>query len=542
VLSAAEAPESNMKEASSLALEPSLPDVPSAPAPALSGRKDYFNTVHLMSDLRGHALRGTSITLVAQIVAFGISTIGTVILARLLTPHDFGLVAMVLSASLLLQGFGTNGFIEATIQREEIDHKQISNLCWINVGINLMLTLAFMALAPAIAWFYKEPLLKPIVVAIAVSILFGGTSTQHQALLRRHMEFYKIAACDIVAMLASVGVAIALAYRGWGYWALVARWVMAPAATTAAAWAFCGWRPGLPSRGAGARPMLGFAFNTYGNFVLNYFSRTVDKVLVGRFHGSQALGFYDRAYQFSMLLPSQLYGPLNSVGVPAFSRLASDPAKYRRTFLKLFSIMAFVCMPASAVLTLTGKDVILLMLGPQWNSAGEIFSIFGVSIGVMMLYYKHPTLHISLGTPDRWLRWAIVSSLATVLLIVMGLPFGARGVAAAYSASFYILIGPALWYAGRPIELKVSSLVSGVWKYSVAALVAGLVCWFLTDRLAVTAGIVMHLNVFVRILVTSALCTSIYLVLVLLLYRSFEPFSQFIKLVRDMIPGMASRR
>jgi PST family polysaccharide transporter len=531
-----------MKKASSLALEPSLTDLASAPPSALSGRKDYFNTVHLMSDLRGHALRGTSITLVAQILSFAISTTGTVILARLLTPHDFGLVAMVLSASLLLQGFGTNGFIEATIQREEIDHRQISNLCWINVSINLMLTLAFMALAPAIAWFYREPLLKPIVVALAVSILFGGTSTQHQALLRRHMEFYKIAACDIAAMIASVGVAIALAYRGWGYWALVARWVMAPAATTVAAWVFCGWRPGLPSRGTGTRPMLGYAFNTYGNFVLTYFSRTVDKVLVGRFQGSQALGSYDRAYQFSMLLPSQLYGPLNSVGLPAFSRLASDPPKYRQTFLRLFSMMAFVCMPVSAVLTLTGKDVIFVMLGPQWNSAGEIFSIFGLSIGVMMLYYKHPTLHLSLGTPDRWLRWAIVSSMVTVLLIVIGLPFGARGVAAAYSASFYILIGPALWYAGRPVQLKISSLLSVAWRYSVAALAAGLVCWFITDRLAVIAGIVMHLNVVVRILVTSALCTSIYLVLVLVLYRSLEPFSQFTKLVRDMIPGMASRR
>jgi O-antigen/teichoic acid export membrane protein len=513
---------------------------PSASVSAPSGRKDYFNTAHVMSDLRGLALRGTSITLVAQTLTFAISTTGTIILARLLTPRDFGLVAMVLSVSLLLQGFGTNGFIEATVQREEIDHRQISNLCWINVGINLMLTLAFMASAPAIAWFYEEPLLKPVVVVLAVSILFGGTSTQHQALLRRHMEFYKIAACDIAAMLASVGVAIALAYRGWGYWALVAKWVVAPAVTTAAAWAFCGWRPGLPSLGTGARPMLKFAFNTYGNFVLAYLGRTVDKVLLGRFQGSQALGYYDRAYQFSMLLPSQLYGPLNSVGVPAFSRLASDPAKYRQTFLKLFSMMAFVCLPASAVLTLTGRDVIFLMLGPQWNSAGEIFSIFGISIGVMMLYYKHPTLHISLGTTDRWLRWAVISSLATVLLIVMGLPFGAKGVAVAYSASFYILIGPALWYAGRPVQLEISSLISAVWKYFVAALAAGLACWFMTNRLGATAELVSHLNVVVRILVSSALCTSLYLVLVLVLYRGVEPFSQFITIVRDMIPGMTS--
>jgi PST family polysaccharide transporter len=509
---------------------------------AATTRKDYFTTAHLMSDLRGLALRGTTVTLVAQVLTFGMSTAGTVILARLLTPHDFGLVAMVVSVSLLLQGFGVNGFIEATVQREDINHRLLSNLCWINVGVNLILTLAFMALAPAIAWFYREPGLKPIVLVLAVSILFSGVSTQQQALLRRHMEFYKIAACDIAAMLASVGVAIALAYRGWGHWALVAKFVMAPLVTAIAAWLLCGWRPGLPSKGTGAGPMLRFALNTYGNFVLAYFGRTVDKVLLGRFQGSQALGYYDRAYQLSMLLPSQLYGPLNSVGVPAFSRLAGDPAKYRQAFLKLFSMMAFVCMPISAILTLTGKDVILLILGPQWNNAGEIFSTFGVSIGVMMLYYKHPTLHISLGTTDRWLRWAVVSFVVTVLLIVMGLPFGAKGVAVAYSASFYILIGPALWYAGRPVRLRLSSLASEAWRYSVAALAAGLASWFITNRLGVTAETMTHLNVVARIVASSALCASIYVVLVFSLYRSVEPFAQFIRLVRGMVQGVGPNR
>lgn len=139
--------------------------------------KDYFSTDHLRTDLRTRALRGASVTLIAQACTYGIGTVGTIILARLLTPHDFGLVTMVLAFSLLLQNFGSNGFIEATIQRQEIHHKQISTLFWVNVGINLMLTLLFMASAPVIAWFYKEPLLKPIVVAIAVSILLSGLST-----------------------------------------------------------------------------------------------------------------------------------------------------------------------------------------------------------------------------------------------------------------------------------------------------------------------------------------------------------------------------
>jgi PST family polysaccharide transporter len=481
-----------------------------------------------------------SVTLIAQACAFAVSTVGTIVLARLLTPHDFGLVAMVLAFSFLLQNFGLNGFVEAIIQRENIDHRQVSTLWWINVGINLMLALLFVALAPAIVWFYGEPSLKPIVAVMALSILFGGLSTQHQALLRRNMEFTKIAGCDIGATLASLVIAILLAYWGWGYWSLVARWVAAPFVTTVGAWVLCGWRPGLPARGTGVSPMLKFAFNTYGNFVLFYLCRTSDKILVGRFHGSQALGSYDRAYQLSMMLPNQLLSPLNSVVMPAFSRLAANPARYRQTYLTLLSMLAFVCMPLSAVLTLTGSDLIVVLLGPQWKSAGQIFAMFGLSIGILMVYCTHSWLHLSLGTPDRWLRWAVIAFVVTVLLFLIGLPFGPFGVAAGYSASFYILTFPALWYAGRPIDLKLSAVLGGVWKYFVSALTAAIVCWFMMSGFDLTAAVFVRFGALARIAASFVLCTSVYLVLVVVLYRGVTPISQFVYLVRDMIPRVSS--
>ena len=497
---------------------------------------DYFSAARLRPDLRSKALTGASVTLVAQTCAFAIGTVGTIVLARLLTPHDFGLVTMVLTFSFLLQNFGLNGFIEATIQREEIDHKQVSTLHWINVGINLMLTLIFMASAPLVARFYGEPLLKPIVVVMAIAILFGGAATQHQGLLRRNMEFGKVAGCDIAATIASLGIAILLAYRGWGYWALVARWVTAPVMTAAGSWLLCEWRPGPPVRGIGVRPMVKFAFNTYGNFALFYFGKTADKILVGRFLGSQALGSYDRAYQLSTLLPSQLFTPLNSVAMPAFSRLASTPEHFRRTYLTLLSILAFVCMPVSAVVTLTGSDLILVLLGPQWKDAAQIIPVLGLSTGMMLLYCTHAWLHLSLGTPDKWLRWALIAFVVTMLLVVMGLPFGPLGVAAGYSASLYILTPPAIWYAGRPIDLKVSAILGGVWKYLVSALVAGFLCWFIVNRSDVPAAVFTHLNVLTRLAASATLCLSLYLVLVVLLHRGITPILQFVTLARDMIP------
>ena len=504
--------------------------------PCETAWRDYFSTAHLKPDLRRKTLTSVSITLIAQTCAFVMSTVGTIVLARLLTPRDFGLVTMVLAFSLLLQSFGMNGLIEATIQREEIDRAQVSTLHWINVGINFVLMLIFMASAPLIAWFYNEPLLKPIVVVMAISILFGGASTQHQGLLRRNMEFGKVAGCDIAATLASLSIAIVLAYRGWGYWALVARWVTAPVVLAAGGWLMCAWRPGPPAKGTDVRPMLKYAFSTYGNFVLFYFSKTADKVLVGRFLGSQALGAYDRAFQLSAMLPSQLAVPLNSVAMPAFSRLARDPARFRHTFLTLLSILAFVCMPLSAIVTLTGRELIRLLLGPQWESAGQILPVFGLSTGLMLMYFTHGWLHLSLGTPDRWLRWAGMAFVVTIGLLMAGLPFGPLGVAAAYSASLYILTVPAIWYAGRPVELKVSAIVGGAWKFFVAALGAGLLGWFVTTVWGPTATPFNHLSPVVRIAASIILCVSSYLLFVVMLHRGVEPISQFICLVRDMIP------
>jgi O-antigen/teichoic acid export membrane protein len=497
--------------------------------------KDHFSTDHLRSGLKTRALRGATATIISQGASFVIQTIGTVILARLLTPEDFGLVTMVLTFSLLLQNFGINGFTEAIIQKEVIDHRQISTLFWINAGCSLILALLFIAFAPVMVWFYREPRLYPIILSISASIIFAGLSTQHLALLKRGMQFGKIAVNETVGALISISVPVLLAWWGWGYQALVAKWVLLPFASAAGAWMLCGWRPGPPARDAGVKPMLRYAFHTYGNFVMNYFRRNLDKILIGRFLGSQQLGYYDRAYHLSSLLPGQLIGPLHSVAVSTFSRLADDPVKLRESYLKALSILAFVGMPLGAALTLVAHDVTLLLLGPQWDQTGEMFFAFGLSIGVSIIYLTHGWLHLTLGTPERWFRWGIVEFAATALCFAAGLPFGALGVAVAYSASIYLLLGPALWYAGKPIQLKVSLVLSTLWKYYLAALAAGSLCWAVIHAGNAVSVFFGELYPLVRIIISVALCSSIYLVMVVLLFWNFSPISQFVSILQEMI-------
>ena len=505
----------------------------------ISDKHKIFDTDHLKADLKQHAIKGAGATVFANVSDYAIQMVGTIVLARLLKPEDFGLIAMVTAFSILFQNFGMRGFTEATIQSEELNHKMVSTLFWIHIGISAVLAVGFICLSPVLAWLYKEPRLVLIAVAISANFLLFALATQHIALLTRNMQFWKVAAVEIGANTLSVVVAITFATNGGGYWSLVARRVSIPLGWVIIAWFLCRWVPGLPARGTGVKKMVKFGMNTFGNFAVNYVTRNLDKVLIGWKHGSQSLGFYDRAYYLFVMPVNQMSYPLTNVAVSALSKLQDDVERFKNYYLKSLAILAFIGMPLSAVLTLIGRDFILLLLGPQWDKAGEIFSFFGPGIGIMLIYGTHGWLHLSLGKADRWFRWGILELVVTAVFFMAGLPFGVSGVAIAYVLSIFVLCGPGLWYGGRPINLSISSIITAIWKYIASALVAGLICWHFLYGSAMTSSAFAGLNIFSRIALSTTLCTVIYLILIIISYQGFGPISQFISLARQMIPGIS---
>ena len=497
-----------------------------------------FRPVAEGAKLRRLAVRGAGATVFSNGVAFALQMIATIVLARLLTPADFGLVTMATTFSLLLMNLGLNGFTEAMLQRQDIDHFLASNLFWINAGLGLVLTAAFAVSGSLLAHFYGDPRVGGIAAALALTILFTSLSVQHLALLMRAMRFPEIAANGIVARAVSVIVSILFAWAGWGYWALVSGAVALPLATTIGAWMICRWVPALPRRRVGTEAMVRFAINTYGRFTINYFTRNLDNLLIGWRFDAQGLGFYKKAYDVFILPAAQLSAPLNGVAVSTLSRLTHDPAQRERYLLKALATLAFVGMGVGAVLTLVGFDVILLLLGPGWEVSGRIFTFFGPGIGMMLLYGTHAWIHLSLGRADRWFRWAIVECVVTGLLFAAGLRWGLTGMAVAWVVSFWILTIPALWYAARPMNLGVAPIVGAVWKYLVAsALGAGVSVLMLHEMPAVVAatGVV---GAIVRIAVVSTLFAVSYLCAVILLHRGCDPLRHIAGLLRDMlVPG-----
>jgi O-antigen/teichoic acid export membrane protein len=499
-----------------------------------------FRPVGAADQFRRRAVRSAGVTVLSQGVVFAVQMIATVVLARLLTPADFGVVTMVTTFSLLIMGFGQNGYSEAVIQREDLSHSLASNLFWINLSVGVVLTILFAAMGTLLARFYGDPRVARIAAGMSLTILLNSTSVLHIALLKRALRFSVTSANEIFSSMVSVAVMIFLAWKGWGYWALVAGAVIRLFIQSLGAWYLCRWIPGLPRRVTGTASVVRFALHVYGRFSFNYGTRNTDNLLVGWRFGSSPLGYYKKAYDLFLLPANQLSAPVSDVVLSTLSRLERGSAQYKRYFLNGLSILAFVGMAVGADLTLVGKDLIRLLLGPKWEAAGQIFTFFGPGIGIMLIYTTGGVIHLSIGRADRWFRWVIVEFSVTVILFLLGLHWGPTGVAAAWTTSFWLLTVPAFWYAGRPIQFGVTPMISAVWKYIAASLLAGGASALIIREIPALLVLPGAFGALARIVTTSTLFAALYLAAVMFLHGGPEPLYGFAKLLPDMVPWKSS--
>lgn len=272
--------------------------------------KNFFDTSHLREDLKSITLNSGVITLVSQGVSLFIQIGTTMVLARLLTPEDYGMIAMVGAVTAFAKIFSDLGLSTATVQCAIIDHHQVNDLFWINVFVGVLLSLIVAAISPFIAWFYKTPELFWLAMVMSVNFIIVGFGIQHNALLVRQMRFLSIAKVQILSMCCGTFVAVIMARCGFRYWALAFSGIVSSTVVVVGAWFVSGWRPGRPKYNKEARAMLNFGIDVTGFNIVNYFSRNLDNILIGRFLGSSILGVYSKAYQLLMLPISNIRQPL----------------------------------------------------------------------------------------------------------------------------------------------------------------------------------------------------------------------------------------
>lgn len=419
--------------------------------PALDNQENrHFRTDHLQHDLGGRAARGGVITAASQGVKFVTTIAATVVLARLLTPQDYGLIGMVAIIVNFVSMFQYLGLSTATIKWTKLNHQQVSTLFWLNVALSTVIMLVTLGSAPLLAWFYSEPRLVWITVGYAISIFFTGLYIQHEAILSRQMRFAAIAVIEIASILIGLGAAIVAAWYGAGYWSLVLNQLVMTLITVVGVWVACRWRPGLPVRGCGVRSMMSYGGNLTGFNVMVFFSRNLDNAAIGKFWGAYHLGLYSKAYQMLLMPMQQINAPFAAVAVPALSRLVDLPEQYRRAYLKILEKIAMITMPLVIFMIGTSDWLVLFLLGPQWRETGRIFMLLGIAAIIQPVTKTSWWLFSTQGRTRDLFHWGLIGGAIAVISIVAGLPWGAVGVAATYAISDLCISTPLLfWYIGR---------------------------------------------------------------------------------------------
>lgn len=489
-------------------------------------------------------VRNAGVTVFAQASVFIIQLLGTVVLARLLTPSDFGIVTMVTTFSLLLASFGLAGFTEAILQADRLNERQASNLFWVNLGGAFILSTAFGAAGSLLARFYSNPLITTVAIGFAVVIFLSIVPVIHLALLKRAMLFGQVSTLDIVSRVAYVVAAIICAMCGWRYWSLVGGYVAQQLVNCLGALRLCAWIPKLPLGERGTGKMVKYAAGVYGRFTLNYFTGNTDNLLVGWRLGAVALGFYKKAFDLFVLPSSQLLAPILAVVVTTLSRKNKDLAEYKRYFLTGLGIVAFLGMAISASLTLTGRDVVRCLLGAQWGEAGRIFVYFAPGIGLLLIYQTTAWIHLSLGTTMRWLRWTVIELSLAGSLFWLGLRWGPAGVAGAWTTLYCLLIIPGFLYALKPLQLSIVAVLDTIWRYALAAVAGAVICARVLRNMPMSAQLPVNGlgRAATRILLYDTVFGLLYLVILVILFRSMEPLIQFARLLPDLLPGFSSWR
>ena len=423
------------------------PDLPGGP-----GHTRQLGTV---------AARGAAVTLASQGVRIVLQLASLVVLARLLTPSDYGLVAMVVAVVGVGEIVRDLGLSTAAVQSPTLTDAQRDNLFWASAVLGtLLLTLVLLG-GHVIAAFYGHPELVGISQALSLVFLLNGLATQYRAGLNRSLRFGALAAVDITAQVAGLSTAVVLALSGVGYWSLVAQQLVQGSVTLVLVVLSGGWLPRRPRRGVGTRPLFVFGINLVAGQMVGYAGRNTDTLVIGQRFGAVGLGTYNRAFQLVMVPLGQVRQPSTTVALPVLARLQDDDQRYGAYLVRGQLAFGYTLVVGLAIAAGAAQPLVALLLGPQWSASVPLIQALAVAGLFETVAYVGFWVYLSRGLTRQLLRYTVVSSLVKAVCVLLGSHWGVQGVAIGFA------VGPALdwplsmYWLSRSTRLPLRQLVTG---------------------------------------------------------------------------------
>jgi len=430
-----------------------------------------------MTDFRQKTIDGISWSVVGQIGNQALNFTLSVVLARLLSPREFGLLSMVVIFTGFASIFQNVGLGAALVQHQDVTEKHLSSVFWVNVGSGLTLTVLFVSAAPLIATFYDEALLVPITAVLALQFLFGGASAVHRTLFQKRVDFKTLSVTGITSTILAGGTAVYMAWAGYGVWSLVAQSLLNSAGGAVLLWVASPWTPRFLFSWEALRELWRFSLNLLGTKSMNFWVRRLDDLLIGRFLGSDALGIYTKSYGIMLLPLKSISRVLGRVMFPSLSAIQDEIARVRRVYLRMTATIALVSFPLMLGLLATVEPFILGIFGEQWSGMIPLLYVFCLTGLWQSIGTLNGNLYLSQGRSDLQFRVGLFTKTFLIIGITAGFYWGGlMGIVIAYSAVSLMNMYITFRFAGGLVGLTFGELVkhlAGI--FACAATMAGCV-------------------------------------------------------------------
>jgi PST family polysaccharide transporter len=407
-------------------------------------------------NLRQKAVKGVAWTALQAGGTQAISSIIFFLLARLLGPEVFGLVAMASTFMALLQVFSEQGFTEAIIQRKELDPEHLDTAFWTNLGIGLLLTGLCLASANLVANLFNQPKLTPIICWLSLSFLLSAFRATQEAILRRQFNFMALAIRSLIATFAGGIVGVSMAFLGYGVWSLVGQQLVNQMVGVLVLWRASDWRPGLNISTKHFKELFAYGINLVGMHMLNFFNQRGDDLLIGYFLGPVALGYYSVPYRILIILVGLLPGSATQVTLPTFSRLQEEPERLRQAFYTAGQLTSLICFPVFFGLAVLAPEIVPVLLGGKWIPSIQVMRILALVGIIYSISYFHGSIMMAMGKPSWAMKLSFLNSLFSVVAFIVAVRWGIVAVALAFLIRNCLEFPISYWATNKLIHIEIT--------------------------------------------------------------------------------------
>jgi O-antigen/teichoic acid export membrane protein len=431
----------------------------------------------------------------AQVISQVLHMAVRLLLARLLLPADFGLIAMAMLVINFTYGFLDMGFGTALIQRKELNEVHKSTAYWANIILGLVIFGCTILVAPLVALFFKTNALTPLIICLSFNIVLTSASSSLEKLLLREHKFQAIALRQIWAIICGGITGLTLAWFDFGVWALVGESIVSSLlGTIFLFWRFP-WRPSLLFDRAAFSELWQYSRPLIGARILNFMNRSLDTILIGRFLGAAPLGIYNLGYQFVLMPLIYVTRPYNKVLFTTLAKVQDDKGRLRKGYLQSLELLAFVTVPLMTMIALASPTLIPALLGEKWRAAIPLIPVFCLVGVVQSNQDLVQSVFKATGNTQLVLRWNIILTIVNALAFSAGVFYGVKEVAILYALAT-ILTAPILQrMLMRILDLDWISLSQPLFRPYLGAFCM-ITTWTILDKLLtvtdVTTGLLMR--------------------------------------------------